>query len=236
MPTGTDVRVVQAHGDAKYGDQNTDGSKSIRLLLNTMREAGATARQMLVTAAAHRWNVASSLPHRGRCCRAGRAGQRLRYGELAEDAAKLPVPSTAVVQLKTRAAWRYIGKPMPIVDLDDMVRGSAVYGIDVMLPGMKHASIERPPSYGGRVKSYDDRGGAEGAGGRTCGGNSRAAATIRLPAAGGCRGDRRQHLGGDAGPAEAADPVGAGTQCRLRYHGVSRRAGGDRATAGQGCA
>ena len=85
----------------------------------------------------------------------GAAGKRLGYGELVEDAAKLPVPPPDSVPLKSRAAWRYIGKPVPIVDLDDIVQGSAVYGIDVMLPGMLHASVERPPSYGGRVKSYD---------------------------------------------------------------------------------
>ena len=80
----------------------------------------------------------------------GAAGKRLRYGELVDDAAKLPVPPASSVRLKSRAAWRYIGKPVPIVDLDDIVQGKAVYGIDVMLPGMKYASIERPPSYGGQ--------------------------------------------------------------------------------------
>jgi isoquinoline 1-oxidoreductase subunit beta len=151
-----DVHVVQAQGDPKYGDQNTDGSKSVRLLLNTMREAGATARQMLLTAAAQRWHVAPP------ACRTeagavvlGADGERLNYGELADAAAKLPVPPAGSVHLKERAAWRYIGKSLPIVDLDDIVRGNAVYGIDVTLPGMKHAAIERPPSYGGRVKSYD---------------------------------------------------------------------------------
>jgi len=150
------IKVEQAQGDAKYGDQNTDGSKSVRLLLNTMREAGATARLMLVNAAAQRWRVAPS------ACRTeagavvlGAAGKRLSYGELAEAAAKLPVPPAGSVRLKERAAWRYIGKPLPIIDLDDIVHGSAVYGIDVVLPGMKQASIERPPSYGGRVKSFD---------------------------------------------------------------------------------
>ena len=151
-----DVRVEQAQGDAKYGDQNTDGSKSIRLLLNTMRDAGATARHMLVTAAAHRWGVAPSACHtEAGAVVLGASGKRLGYGDLAEDAAKLPVPPPASAPLKTRAAWRYIGKPVPIVGLDDIVQGNAVFGIDVMLPGMLHASIERPPSYGGRVKSYD---------------------------------------------------------------------------------
>ena len=111
-----DVHVVQAQGDPKYGDQNTDGSKSVRLLLNTMREAGATARQMLLTAAAQRWHVAPP------ACRTeagavvlGANGERLNYGELADAAAKLPVPPAGSVHLKERAAWRYIGKSLPIV-------------------------------------------------------------------------------------------------------------------------
>ncbi|HEY2616622.1 MAG TPA: molybdopterin cofactor-binding domain-containing protein [Acetobacteraceae bacterium] len=151
-----DVHVAQAQGDVKYGDQNTDGSKSVRLLLNTMREAGATARQMLLNAAARRWSVAPSACHtEASAVVLGAAGRRLRYAELVDDAARLPVPPAGSVQMKERAAWRYIGKPMPIVDLDDIVQGSAVFGIDVMLPGMKYASIERPPSYGDRVKSFD---------------------------------------------------------------------------------
>jgi isoquinoline 1-oxidoreductase subunit beta len=151
-----DVRVEQAQGDAKYGDQNTDGSKSVRLLLNTMREAGATARLMLLTAAANRWNVAPSACHtEASAVVLGAAGKRLRYAELVGDAAKLPAPEAILVRMKSRAAWRYIGKPMPIVDLDDIVHGQAVYGIDVVLPGMKYASVERPPSYGGSVLSFD---------------------------------------------------------------------------------
>jgi isoquinoline 1-oxidoreductase beta subunit len=150
------VHVRQAPGDVIYGDQNTDGSKSVRLLLDTMRRAGATARQMLVSAAAQRWGVlegachteAGSVVH-------GANGARLSYGVLAEAAAKLPVPADAAIKLKSRAAWRYIGTAMPVVDMDDILHGRAVYGIDIALPGMKHASIERPPSYGGRVKSFD---------------------------------------------------------------------------------
>jgi len=151
-----DVRVEQAQGDARYGDQNTDGSKSVRLLLNTMREAGATARLMLLTAAARRWNVTpSACQTEASAVVLGAAGKRLRYAELVDDAAKLPVPEASSVRVKSRAAWRYIGKPMPIVDLDDIVHGKAVYGIDVVLPGMKYASVERPPSYGGSVRNYD---------------------------------------------------------------------------------
>jgi isoquinoline 1-oxidoreductase beta subunit len=150
------VQVVQAQGDAKYGDQNTDGSRSVRLLLGVMRDAGATARHMLVAAAAERWRIAAT------SCRTERGfvidnatGRRLGYGELAADAARQPVPAPSTFRLKSASEWIYIGRPIPIVDLDDIVHGRAVYGIDVVVPGMKHASIERPPVYGGRVKSFD---------------------------------------------------------------------------------
>ncbi|MEJ0018256.1 MAG: molybdopterin cofactor-binding domain-containing protein [Acetobacteraceae bacterium] len=88
-----DVRVEQAQGDAKYGDQNTDGSKSIRLLLTTMREAGAAARHMLVAAAAQRWQVAATACHtEAGAVVLGAAGKRLRYADLVDDAAKQKVP------------------------------------------------------------------------------------------------------------------------------------------------
>jgi isoquinoline 1-oxidoreductase beta subunit len=150
------VRVMQAQGDTKYGDQNTDGSKSVRLLLNTMRESGAAARHMLVAAAAKRWDVAPSACHtEAGFVVLGAAGTRLSYGDLAVDAANMPVPLPETVTMKSPSAWRYIGKPIPILDLDDIVLGKAVYGIDVTLPNMKYASIERPPSYGGSVKRFD---------------------------------------------------------------------------------
>jgi isoquinoline 1-oxidoreductase subunit beta len=71
------------------------------------------------------------------------------------DAVRQPVPARGAVPLKAPGEWRYIGKPMPVVDLDDIVHGRAVYGIDMVVPGMKYASVERPPVYGGRVKSFD---------------------------------------------------------------------------------
>ncbi len=151
-----DVHVLQAPGNPVYGDQNTDGSKSVRLLLGVMREAGGAARQMLVAAAERRWGVAPAACHtdNGAVVRSG-SGTRLSYGALAADAARLPVPAAGRVTLKSPATWRFIGKPVPIVDLDDIVHGRAVYGIDVVLPGMHYASIERPAVYGGTVKTYD---------------------------------------------------------------------------------
>ena len=152
------VKVVQAQRDPKYGDQNTDGSRSTWQFFAPMRLAGATARQMLETAAAETWNV----PHRE--CRAqngfvlhAASGQKLAFGNLAKLAAALPTPPADQVRLKDRQDWRYIGKPRAIVDLKDIVRGLATYGIDVAVPGMKYASVERCPVYGGKLKSFDPK-------------------------------------------------------------------------------
>jgi isoquinoline 1-oxidoreductase beta subunit len=109
---------------------------------------------MLEAAAAGVWQVPAGE------CRAqngfvvhSASGRKLAFGNLAKLAATMPVPDQ--VRLKERKDWRYIGKPHPIVDLEDIVRGRAIYGIDVVSPGMKYASIERCPVYGGKVKSFD---------------------------------------------------------------------------------
>jgi len=82
-------------------------------------------------------------------------GRVLGYGEVAAVARALPVPKPETLKLKKRSEFRYIGKGLPIVDLEDMTTGRAGYGIDVRLPGMKYAVIARPPVYGGRVASFD---------------------------------------------------------------------------------
>ena len=151
------VKVEQATGDAKYGDQDTDGSHSVVSFFDALREAGATARLMLVRAAAQTWNVpekectteASFVHHKA-------SGKKLGYGELAPVAAKLPVPKKEEVQLKPRSEWRYIGKPAPTYDLKDMVTGKAFYGQDTRVDGMLYASIVHPPVYGSAVQSVDD--------------------------------------------------------------------------------
>ena len=152
------VKIEQAIGDPRYGDQNTDGSHSIRSFYDVMREAGATARFMLIQAAAQQWNVAPAqcatephvVVHRP-------TGRRLGYGEIAAVAAKLPVPKPEQLQLKSKTSWRYIGKGMPSYDLEQLCNGKAVYGMDVHVDGMVYASIEHPPVLGGKVKSYDDK-------------------------------------------------------------------------------
>ncbi len=152
----TRVRVVQAEADAKYGDQNTDGSRSMRQFYQPMREAGAAARQVLEAAAAQQWQVPVADCHaRNHSVLHEPTGRQLGFGALAERAASLPVPKPAELRLKPASARRYIGQPLPTVDLGDILRGAAVYGIDKTLPGMKYASIERCPVYGGRARSYD---------------------------------------------------------------------------------
>jgi isoquinoline 1-oxidoreductase subunit beta len=152
------VKIVQAQGDSKYGDQNTDGSRSMRQFYQPMREAGASARQMLEAAAAHVWGVNAN------DCRARNhmivhipSGRQMAFGDAAKIAGKLQIPPPDHMELRFKPAneRRYVGKPIPIVDLQDIVRGKATYGIDIVLPGMKHASIEHCPVYGGKVLRFD---------------------------------------------------------------------------------
>lgn len=149
------VRVEQAIGDKKYGDQNTDGSQSIRNFYEPLRAAGATAKAMLIAAAAAKWNVpASDLKAANGYVMHGTS--KASYGELASLAANQPVPKPETLKLKSPAEFKYIGKGVPIVDLDDLVSGRGIFGIDAKRPGMVYASIERPPVVGGVVKSVDD--------------------------------------------------------------------------------
>ncbi len=152
------VTVEQAIGDPRYGSQNTDGSHSVREFFDVLREAGASARMMLIQAAAQKWNIAATgcetalntVVHRP-------TGRRLSYGELATAAAKLPVPKKEDVPLKARSAWRYVGKDMHMYDLADLCTGKAIYGMDAHMDGMVYASVQHPPVLGGKVKSCDDK-------------------------------------------------------------------------------
>jgi isoquinoline 1-oxidoreductase beta subunit len=150
------VVVEQATGDAKFGDQNTDGSHSVRDFMQRMREAGATVRRMLEQSAAQQWGVDVAE------CRAdlhtvvhGPSGRKLDYRELVAGAAGLAIPGLEQLTFKTRDQFRYIGKELPIVDMHDMTHGTADYGADTRLPGMKFAAIARPPVVFGKVRSYD---------------------------------------------------------------------------------
>ncbi|GLH77282.1 aldehyde dehydrogenase [Bradyrhizobium sp. SSBR45G] len=152
------VRVVQAPGDeVKFGNQDTDGSRSTRHYLLPMRQIGALARAMLEAAAAKRWGVpASEVKAVNHEVVHSASGRRAGFGELAADAASQPAPAIETVQLKSPKDFRYLGKgQVSIVDLHDITVGKARYGADVRLPGMKYAVIARPPVTGGKLKSFD---------------------------------------------------------------------------------
>ncbi|MGB1764169.1 molybdopterin cofactor-binding domain-containing protein [Alloalcanivorax xenomutans] len=152
------VRVVQAEAnEARYGNQNVDGSRSMRHFLMPMRRAGAAARQMLEAAAAARWSVpvAEVKAVRHQVVHPS-SGRRLGYGELAADAARQPVPGTEQLKLKARADYRYIGKnQVRLVDLEAIGKGQATYGMDMRLPGMVYAVVARPPVAGGKLRRFD---------------------------------------------------------------------------------
>lgn len=154
----TRVSVVQAPGEEeKYGNQNTDGSRSIRHNFEPLRRAGAAARQMLEAAAAAQWAVdVASVRADNHAVVHTASGRRLGFGDLAQAAAKLPVPARETLRLKTPTQFRYIGKgSIGLVDNHDIVTGKAQYGIDVRLPDMLYAVIARPPVYGGKLRTVD---------------------------------------------------------------------------------
>ena len=154
------VDVVQAQGDAKYGDQNTDGSRSITLNYDRLRSAGATARLMLRQAAAKRWGVdVDTVRAANHEVVHAASGRRLGYGELAGEAASLPVPGSA--PLKKNGEHRYIGKPVTHVDTGDIARGRGTFGADFRLPNMATAVVVRCPWLGGGVQSIANKPDAE---------------------------------------------------------------------------
>jgi isoquinoline 1-oxidoreductase subunit beta len=152
------VKVIQGDGDERYGSQDTDGSHSVREFFDTLRETGATARLMLVRAAAQQWGVPEAqcaadpvhvVSHKA-------SNRTIGYGELAALAAKQPVPKKEELKLKSPSEWRYIGKPAPGYDVTDVCAGKPLFGMDVRVDGMLYAAIAHPPVLGGKVKSVDD--------------------------------------------------------------------------------
>jgi isoquinoline 1-oxidoreductase beta subunit len=137
------------------GVQATGNSNAIRGAWQPLRQAGAVARTMLVAAAAKRWNVdAASCGAENGQVRHQPSGRTIGYGELAADAAHMPVPEN--VTLKQPADFKLIGTPAKRLDVPAKVNGSAVYGIDARPPGVKFATLAQSPVFGGRVKSVDD--------------------------------------------------------------------------------
>ena len=153
------VTITQAEGDEpKYGNQDTDGSRSMRHHIQVCRQMGASVRHMLRQAAADAWGVDVAevqainheVIHEG-------SGNRAGYGDMGQAAMALEAPDITTIAYKDESEFRYIGKgEVQIYDLHDITTGSAVYGADVHLDGMKYAVVARPPVVGGTVKSVDD--------------------------------------------------------------------------------
>ncbi len=151
------VIVRQAEGDKKYGDQNTDGSSSIRKFYEDLRKAGAAARMMLTSAAAKRWGVKpETCVARDHQILHLPTKRTLGFGELVPAAAKLPVPAPKTIALRPAQELTNVRSPsLPLLDGAAIVNGSAIFGADVKLPGMLVAVIARPPVVGGKVTRYD---------------------------------------------------------------------------------
>jgi isoquinoline 1-oxidoreductase beta subunit len=148
------VTVLQGDADAKYGSQKTGGSASIRTMYIPMREAGAAAKSMLISAAATQWQISEDDCHARMHFVYNRHDDRkLAFGELAGLAATLPVPEKPL--LKTRDQFNYIGKALPRHDQDEMVVGKRIYGTDTRVPGIKYGAVKHVPVYGGIIKSVD---------------------------------------------------------------------------------
>jgi isoquinoline 1-oxidoreductase beta subunit len=143
------------YGNPLFGIQVTGNSNSIRAWWKPLRSAGASARAMLVQAAAAQWQVepVSCTAANGEVTHAG-SGRKLSYAALAEDAGKQTPPKD--VPLKDPKDFTLIGKPLKRLDTPDKVNGKVVYGIDAMLPGMKFATLAQCPVLGGKVGKVDD--------------------------------------------------------------------------------
>jgi isoquinoline 1-oxidoreductase subunit beta len=137
------------------GIQATGNSNAVRASWQPLRQAGATARAMLVAAAAKRWNVdpASCRAQSGEVLHPP-TGRRITYGELVTDAARVPVPEN--VTLKQAKDFKLVGTPAKRLDTPAKVNGTAVYGIDARPPGVKIATLAQSPVFGGRVKNVED--------------------------------------------------------------------------------
>ncbi len=153
------VKIIQAEGnEQKYGNQDTDGSRSIRHFTQPMRTCGAAARQMLEHAAALAWGASDS------DCRAQNhkvvhvpTGRSMGFGELADAASKLKTPKAGSITLKDPSEFRYIGKgEVQITDMFNITTGKANYAQDIHVPGMKYAVVARPPVVLGQVKTFDE--------------------------------------------------------------------------------
>lgn len=150
------VRIEQAPADNRFGNQHTGGSVSVTKYYTALRNAGAAARHMLIQAAARQWQV------RAEDCRTEpgfvihpKGGQKLAYGDLVEDAAKLNPPLTVKTKEKD---FKILGTDLGHWDAPQIISGKAVFGMDVRIPGMLFATLARCPVFGGTFSSVDDAG------------------------------------------------------------------------------
>jgi len=155
-----DVKVEQSPINEKiFGRQNAGGSRSITTNWDTLREAGATARQMLLQAAAKVWDVpATECTTKNSYVFHGKTSRKILYGDLAATAAALPVPAVSTIKLKKRTSYKLLGRRITGVDNHALVTGKPLFGIDQALPSMLYAVYEKCPAIGGIVKSanYDE--------------------------------------------------------------------------------
>lgn len=153
------VKVIQAPGDeVRFGNQDTDGSRSLRHFFMPMRRVGAAARQMLEQAAADKWQVpVGEVKAESHYVMHSASGRKLAYGELAAAAAALPVPARETLKLKNPEQFRYIGKGKTgLYDGRDLVTGQGRFGIDTRLDGLLYAVVARPPAFGDTLVGVDD--------------------------------------------------------------------------------
>lgn len=148
---------AELYSNPLLGSQTTGGSTTIRAAWEPMRQAGATARTLLITAAAAQWQVTPASCHAelGQVIHTA-SGRKLAYGELVDAAAKLPLPAAEAIKLKSPADFQLIGTAAKRLDSPDKVNGAAKYGIDVQIADMKIAAIAISPVFGGRLKNVDD--------------------------------------------------------------------------------
>lgn len=148
------VVVKQANLEPKkYERQLTGGSGAIKHSWERLRKAGATAKQLLIEAAAQKWSVDASTCKAENGFIISSTGQKLSYGELSEAASKLPIPKD--IKLKKKEDFKLIGQTTKSVDNQAVLTGKPVYGLDFKTEGMLHAQIQRPPAFGSKLKSFD---------------------------------------------------------------------------------
>src|SRR5271169_1149534 len=150
------IEIEQAGASTLFGDQTTGGSASVRSTWDPMRKAGASAREMLISAAALTWSVPrSSCTAESSHIKHAATNRSLTYGELAGKAATLPIPTD--VTLKQSKDYKIVGQRLPRLDSPAKVKGEAVFGIDFRVPGMRFAVLSRCPTIGGKASGFDDQ-------------------------------------------------------------------------------